>query len=313
MDEWECGGVIGRRGKGTGRDPGRTRLTPADLKTELGVSLGQTRPDLVVCVAPARSGLTVVKACVEAGVPVLVHPPLLPGDEWAHLCDSGLVHCGVYPLFPPSNLARLRVIENGDLGSVTQVQVSGTPLYNAVALMRRFLGVGLENPTESAHRFKGLTLASLDFGDDRLGIFQVSGHTLGRGTPAQILIKTTEGEIHGDQVVHLHEGLITTTYLTRDPSSPESYVSTSLKTSHGSYSKILFGGQVLWTNPFPQMTWSEEDLGIAEYLCRLATHLRGEGPPPYSLIEGAHDARLIQSLTHSIRTADDPTDQETRH
>ena len=293
---WECCGVIASRSRVRTRRMDHNSL---ELEGTVGRYLKERKPDLVVCLTPTRLTARVLRVCAEVGTPVLGHPPLV--DELAG--ELTRIHIGMYTLFTPSNLARLRVVERGDIGDVTQVQISGTPIFSAVALMRKFLGTGLDDGRASAHRFQRITLGSLDFGEDRMGIFQ-PGSQSSRGTPARLLVKGSAGEISGDQVVQ-RGGLIRISYLRRSQVLTSGTGALPLTQQLPYLCEISYGGTTLWMNPFPQMEWSEKELGIAQYLSHLEVHLRGEGPSPYSLIEAAHDARLIQGLVQAIREAGD--------
>ena len=317
LENWQCCGVIG-----SGRTRG-SRQTHADLVT----CLDETTADLVIFLSSSHVDL--VETCVERGVHCLIHPLLVPGigSEVQDLAQSGLVHVGEYFPFTPSNLARKRAIDLGVVGNVTQVQVFATGIDHAVALIRYYLGTGSDDALVQAHPFASTLLASLDFGSDRTGLVGVSSRS---STLTRLHIKATDGEINGDQVVHLSDQIITTTYLTHEvgaeltssapgtcdftggvgtPDSPQVEPS-----SHRHpLSQISFSGQILWTNQYPHMPWSEEELGIAHYLTALSDGIRGTGLPPYFLSQGLVDFRLSQAVKQAVRESVGtvPTDTKT--
>src|SRR4029453_13070499 len=90
---------------------------------------------------------TFITEAVDRGLPVLAETPPAPDlaslrELWAAVGDSGLVQVAEqYPMMPPP-AARAALVASGAIGTPTQVQVSSTQQYHAVALIRGLLGAG---------------------------------------------------------------------------------------------------------------------------------------------------------------------------
>ena len=286
MAEFEC----------VGRVLHKQRTAAVPVYTDLGQCLDETKADFLLNLAPTHSTAAVLDAAIAHGVPVVTGaPPASTTAELERLAEaaaSGLVQVSEHHLFMPGHAARLNGVAHDMIGEVFQVQISAAEPCHAMALMRAYLGVGIVPAVVRGHRFSGEdTLASVDFGDGRSGIYDfTNNHTRVVLRAGRLLIRGSHGEISGDQVVRLGEhNLITTTYMQRhlDPST-------------GSTSRITLGDHVLWTNPAPEMGWNDDEAGIAEFLARTSSWIRGEGDPPYPLSEAMDDARLSLAITEAI-------------
>jgi hypothetical protein len=104
-----------------------------------------------------------------------------------------------YPMMP-SHAARAAVVASGAIGTPTQVQVSSTQQYHAVALIRRLLVAGRGPVSARSSRFNAplvnplgrtgwtddqevhpttTTIATLDFRNGRSGVYDRDGHPAG--------------------------------------------------------------------------------------------------------------------------------------
>lgn len=218
----------------------------------------------------------------------------------------------------------------GMIGTVEEVQVWSTPVQHAVPLVRAYLGVSRQRAVVQVHRFStaapvsashpwtwdsprpsDLTVASVDVADGRSALIDVSegsgtgasptpvtrgGSVRGgsggvpRGSP-RLLVRGSSGHISGDQVVRLgSDGLITTTYLRRDPRS-----------SDAPEDRILLGEVVLWTNPWPSQDWNDEELAFAAVMTHMASWVGGTAPPPGPLDLALFDHRLSMAISTAVR------------
>ena len=62
---------------------------------------------------------------------------------------------------------------------------------------------------------------------------------------------------------------------------------------------ISLGCQVLYRNPYPGRRWTDDEIGMATLLERMADWVRGEGPEPYPLAEGAQDQQVALAIEES--------------
>jgi len=311
MDEFECVGLVLRK----------QRTTAIPVYTDLATCLDEVAPDFVLNLTPAHSTPAMLRVAVAHGAPILAETPPASSpaelDRLAELVPSGLVQIAEqYPLMP-GHAARLEAVRLGLIGEVSQVQVSSTQTYHAMALIRAYLGVspcqaivrghGFSAPlvdplnrsgwtSDSTPRDTAMVLASVDFGGGRSGIYDFTDNqTRNLLRTRRLLVRGTHGEISGDQVVRLADhNLITTTYMQRRQTGHDLDLN-----GYCTY-QITLGDQVLWTNPWPEMRWNDDELAVAEYLTRMASWVRGSGPPPYPLADGLYDARLGQAIDQAV-------------
>jgi predicted dehydrogenase len=259
-----------------------------------------------------------VREAVRHGLPVLSETPPapdLPGlrELWAAVGGSGLVQVAEqYPLVP-AHAARLAAVRSGIIGTPTQVQVSSTHQYHAVALIRVLLGIGREPVTVRASRHRAplvdpltkagwtddplpkpatTTIATLDFGDGRSGLYDFTDNQWHNQLRfRRILVRGTHGELRDDEVVRL--------------AGPRTIVRTPLVRRQTGYDldldgfdtdHLTLGTEVLFRNPYPGLRWSDEEIAIATMLQATATWVRGDGPPPYPLADGAQDHHIALAI-----------------
>src|SRR5215210_2591370 len=115
--------------------------------SSLEACLRELDVDFVLTATPWPATPSFVTDAVSRGLPVLAETPPapdLPGLRglWSAVGDSGLVQVAEqYPMMP-SHAARAALVATGAIGTPTQVQVSSTQQYHAVALMRGLLAAG---------------------------------------------------------------------------------------------------------------------------------------------------------------------------
>jgi predicted dehydrogenase len=297
------------------------RTASVPVFTDLATGLGQTRPDFVLGLTPAHTTPRLLRTAAERGVPVLAQaPPAGGARELAELRDvaaTGLIQIGEpYPLLP-GHAAQLAVVRRGLIGQVWQVHVCSAPTWHAMALLRACLGVAPGPAVVRAHRVVsdlvdpldpggswgseakrpgGMVLASVDFGDGRSGIYDYTDNqTRNLLRTRRLLVRGSHGEIAGEAVVRLGEHhLITTTHFVRRQAEPD-------RDSAGySTHQIRLGDQVMWSNPWPEQRWSDDELAVAELLVRMRDWVAGVGEPPYPLAQGLYDAQLGAAIDQAV-------------
>jgi len=65
---------------------------------------------------------------------------------------------------------------------------------------------------------------------------------------------------------------------------------------------ITLGDRVLFRNPYAGRRWNDEEIAIATQLEAMAAWVRGDGPPPYPLADGAHDHLVALAVEESADT-----------
>jgi hypothetical protein len=59
---------------------------------------------------------------------------------------------------------------------------------------------------------------------------------------------------------------------------------------------------VLYRNPYPGRRWMDDEIAMATLLERTADWVRGEGPEPYPLAEGAQDQQVALAIEESANS-----------
>ncbi|GAA2587126.1 hypothetical protein GCM10010435_76700 [Winogradskya consettensis] len=298
--------------------------TPRELPVPAYGSLAEVDADFVVSAVSWEANPGVITEAVGRGLPVLAETP--PAKDaaalrelWTAVGESGLVQVAEQYLLMPAHAARQAAVRAGLIGTPSQVQVSSTHLYHAVAMIRGLLGAGhgpvavratsttapLVNPltrdgwTGDADPQPAETLiATLDFGDGLSGLYDFTDNQWHNQLRfRRLLVRGSHGELRDDEIVRL--------------TAPRTVVRTPLVRRQTGYDldldgfdtdTITLGGDVLYRNPYPGRRWSDEEIAIATLLDATAAWVRGEGPPPYPLAEGAQDHLIALAVQESAET-----------
>ena len=286
--------------------------------TSITECLEVARPDFVVTAVPWPTTPTVVVDVVARGVPVLAETPPAPDLSglralWAAVGGSDLVQVAEQYLLMPSHAARAALVRSGAIGTPTQVQVSSTHQYHAVSLMRGLLGVGRGPVTVRAMSTTAplvdpltrdgwtdapdpqpatTTIAAIDFGDGRSGVYDFTDNQWHNQLRfRRILVRGTHGELHNDDVVRIVAArTVVRTPIVRRQTGYDLDLD-GYDTDH-----LTFGSDVLFRNPYVGQRWNDEEIAIAALLDAMAAWVRGDGPPPYPLAEGAQDHRIALAI-----------------
>ena len=287
--------------------------------TSLGECVEAVHPDFVVTAVPWAVNPQVIEEAVALGLPVLAETPPAPALDglralWSAVGDSARVQIAEQYLLMPSHASRAALVRSGAIGTPTQVQVSSTHQYHAVSLIRGLLGVGsaapvrvravkLEAPLVDPLTRAGwtgdddpkpatTTIATLDFGDGKSGVYDFTDNQWHNQLRfRRLTVRGSAGELHDDEVVRMV--------------APRTVVRTPLLRRQTGYDldldgfdtdHITFGDEVLYRNPYPGRRWMDEEIAIATLLDAMAAWVRGEGPPPYPLAEGAQDHLLALAI-----------------
>ncbi len=295
--------------------------TPRDLPVPVYLSLGEcvrgARPDFVITSVPWP-------VTPEVRIPVLAETPPAPDlaglrSLWQRVQGSPLVQVAEQNLLLPPHAARLALVRTGAIGVPTQVQVSSTHQYHAVALMRGLLDVGRAPVTVRASRFSAplvdpasrdgwtdddtpvdaeTVIATIDFGDGRSGVYDFTSNQWHNQLRfRRLLVRGSRGELRDDEMVRLTEArTIVSTRLVRSQSGYDLDLD-GFDTRH-----ITCGDRVLFRNPYPGQRWMDEEIAIATLLEQTADWVRGTGPAPHPLAEGVHDHRVALAVDEALAT-----------
>ena len=281
------------------------------------------RPEFVVPAVSWPAMPVVARELVAAGVKVLAETPPAPDLDglralWQDVGASGLVHVAEQYTRMPGHAARLAVEQDGVVGAATSVEVASTHLYHAVSLIRGFLGVDMDETVVDARTFvapradplsfdgwvpdarpepKTTTLATLDFGDGRMGLYNFVDNQWWNPLRARrIVVRGSLGEIVDDQVTRLTpDGPVT---------SPIVYRRTGVDMNLEGNDVVhaSFDGRVVWRNAWVGTRFSEDDLAVADHLVAAGAWARGEAEGPYPLAQACQDHALGLAIEESART-----------
>ena len=287
----------------------------------LDACLRELPVDFVLTATPRPVTPRFIVDAADRGLPVLAETP--PAADltdlralWSAVGNSGLVQVAEqYPMMP-SHAARAALVATGAIGTPTQVQVSSTQHYHAVALIRALLGAGRGPVSVRATRFTAplvsplsragwtddeeahpttTTIATLDFRDGRSGVYDFTEQqTRNQLRFRRLTVRGSAGELHDDEVVRMTgpRTLVQTPLIRRQTGYDLDLI--GYDTEH-----ISFGSEVLYRNPYPDRRWMDEEIAMATLLERTASWVRGDGPEPYPLAEGAQDQRLALAIEES--------------
>src|SRR3954468_21106763 len=210
------------------------RPRPLDLPVfaSLDACLREVPVDFVLTATPRAVTPAVVAEAVDRGLPVLAETPPAPDLEglrtmWAAVGGSGLVPVAEQDPLMPSHAARAALVASGAIGTPTQVQVPSTQEYHAVSLIRGLLGAGRGPVTVRASRSTAplvdpltrdgwtddpaprpatTTIATLDFGDGRSGLYDFTDNQWHNQLPFRRLLgRGSHGELRDDEAIRLPE------------------------------------------------------------------------------------------------------------
>ena len=283
----------------------------------------EQRPEFVlVAVSPAATE-GVVRQVAGAGVRVLAEtPPALTLDGlrslWSDLGPGGLVQVAEQSMLMPSHEAKLVAVRRGLIGRPSSVHVSSNHGYHAIAIMRSLLGVGLEPATVRASAFTApmvhpvlfdqwqsdraprptrTTIATVDFGDGRMGLYDFTDlQWFSPFRHRRLVIRGAVGEIDGDSVLRLGDETAVGSTLRRR--------FTGIDMNHEGFDldHISLDGEVVYRNQYRGLRLSDEDIAAMRLLDLMVAWIRGEAPAPYPLGAGCHDHLVALAITEAAST-----------
>lgn len=301
-----------------------TRQWGVPAVRDLAGTLTTGRPEFVVTSVPWDVNPGLVEALVEAGMPVLSETPPAPDATglralWQSVGAKQLVQVAEQYLLLPDHAARRAVLRAGAIGVPTSAQVSSTHGYHAVSIMRGLLDVGIGPVRVNAQTFtapladplspagwsddaepkdRGTTIATVDFGEGRMGLYDFTDNQWWNFLRARrLIVRGTLGELVDDRAVRL-SGLRTSvaSELVRR------HTGRDLNLEGFDLDQISFNGEVVYTNPFPGERLADEEIAIATILEQTGLWTRGEASAPYPLAEAVHDHLVSLAVDESART-----------
>jgi len=286
-------------------------LSPAEL-------IAKQYPDFIVVSVPWPVTPVITSTIVDSGVPVLAETPPAPDADglralWARVGGRNLVQVAEQYLLLPGHAARRELAARGVIGRPTSVHVSSTHGYHAVSMIRGLLNAGSGPVRVRASRFTAplldplnrdgwtgeetpkdaaTTLATLDFGDGRSGLYDFTDNQWhNRLRLRRILIRGSLGEIADDTVIRWGgPQTVLRSEIVR------SQLGHDLNLDGHDTEHLSFEGDVVWRNPFTGLRLMDEEIAIATLLTATAAWARDAGPAPYPLAEACQDHLLSLAI-----------------
>ena len=292
----------------------------AELTQRFGVSCVATlddalatKPDFVVTSVPWGANPQILHALHQADMPTLSETPPAPDLAtmralWEALGSKARVQIAEQYPFQPEIAAQLAVAHSGRIGTPSQAQVSLAHGYHGMAVIRRFLRVGVGSVTLQARTFaaplikspgrsgpppaealiaSSQTLGWLDFEEGKLGVFDFTGDQYFSWVRSgRALVRGERGELDRQSVRWLtdFQTPVEAPFVRREAGRGGNLEGFSL-------AGITLGESWVWKNPFFAARLADDELAIAECLARMETFIGG-GPGFYSLAEALHDHHL---------------------
>lgn len=257
-------------------------------------ALLETEPMFVVSCVNKAGMADMVMRLLRAGVPALSETPLaIHMDKLKALRalqeETGTPLCMAEQYFLyPGHAARLAVVKSGLLGDVTSCALSMMHDYHGISMLRAYLGEesgpvtmrarkvfspivvtggrgGYVTDGETGDEYR--TLAQIDFGGGRLGLYDFSGtqyHSAIRSSHLRIL--GTRGEIFDDEV----------RFLRGDNRPAMARFVTHRDAITGTIRAIDFDGERVYENPFRcDVEMDEDEIAVCCVMRRFAKELSG--------------------------------------
>lgn len=286
--------------------------------------LARERPDFVVVSVPWAVTPDIIRDLVSRGVPVLAETPPAPDLEemrslWSDVGASGLVQVAEQYALMPLHAARVTVVREGGIGMPSSIHISSTHLYHVVAMMRAFLGVGLEPARVSSQTFTaplvdpitpaGWThdtslkqartiISTVDFGDGRMGLYDFTDNQWWNPVrPDHLMVRGSTGEVYDETVVRMADELTPVTSRIERAMTGQGMNYEGLELTH-----LSLDGRIIFRNRFLGARLMDDDIAVAELLERTGGWARSAGEAPYPLAEAMHDHHVGLAIEESART-----------
>jgi predicted dehydrogenase len=282
-----------------------------------------TNPKFVVVSVPREVAPDCLEQLSTLGMPALCETPPTADLEVLirlhRLTEQGArIQVAEQYAFQPMHAARLRLVQSGKLGKISQAQVSVAHDYHGINLIRRFLEVGFGNCTITAQAFNSSVIqgpgrdgppsseileteqhvtARFDFGD-RLGVYDFAYWSpyFSWIRSQRLLVQGTHGEIHDETVRYLE-----------DFRTPTQLELRRVDTGHGGnleghhHVGVLAGSEWVYRNLFVPARLSDDEIAVASCLQGMGEYVAG-GPGFYGLPGASQDHYLTLMMQRALET-----------
>lgn len=279
------------------------------------------KPEFFVLSRTQRLMPELVKDLTDKGNYILAETFVMKSTEeltefYKSIKNKALFQSAEQYIFQPLHTARLNVIADGVVGTVSHAQVSAAHGYHGLSLIRNFLNAQFDNCTIKAHTYKMPIIkgpkrkgyeekeeiidgtqqfAVLDFGDKWATFDFINEQYFSQIRKNRVLIRGERGEIDNKAVRAYIDHKTPFEYDLKAYISGLEGDCASIHTGH-----ISGGAKVYYKNRFGTARISDDEIAVAESLYRMGMYVRG-GEPCYSLEESCQD----QYLTIMMKKSDE--------
>lgn len=280
------------------------------------------RPDYVVLAIKRGIISGYLPKLFEKGIPVLCETP--PGEDLKALRDvweayrkyDAKIQVAEQYFAQPLYAAWEKVIRDGRIGRVENINISSLHGYHGASIIRRFLGAGFENAVIYGKRFwfdvtetygrEGMAFdgevfscsrdrLTMEFDNGTVAYFDFSDpaqyHSFIR--TRQLTVQGVRGEIDDMTIRYLTEENIP---VTQQLNRIDLGIYGNQEWSHYG---IMLGEEFLYKNPFANARFNDDEIAVASCMAKMSEYLR-TGEEFYSLKEALQDMYICLKMDEAL-------------
>lgn len=284
------------------------------------------KPDFVVLAVSKEAAAPYLLELAKQNIPVLAETPPAPSlNQLAELYRSlppgtaSQIQAAEHYALQPHHAARLQAICNGLIGAVHEASLSVAHGYHAIHLFRRYLAISrieeaavrmqghrsIQPVVKGPHRgqlpeIRQLIHASrdsaiLEFPSGQTGWYDFTREQyFSPIRKSRLLIRGEQGELENNKLRYINNQFqLIQLRLDRCVSGGESSLDPV------SLQHLSLGQEVLYSNPFAGIPFSDEEIGVAVRLQRMNDYMQG-AESYYSLHDACVDTYLAYSMEEAI-------------
>lgn len=286
-----------------------------------------SKPEYVIVSLPRAAAPEYLHRLMEADMPIFCEtPPAGDLEGLKELWSASQRHNAKFQVAEqyfarPMIAAALKVVDMGLLGEVSYVEQGIAHGYHGISLLRKFLGIGMENceiigqkftiPTlqtgarrgefaleEQTLRDTSRDLVAFRFDGGKNGVFNFSGeqyHSTIRHS--RIQVQGPRGEMIDNEFWWLtDEGLAASAELTRKD------LGINYNLDGYCHRRVMLGEHQVYRNNYMPGRLGDDEIAIAYMMENMGLYVRGEAEPCYPLEEALQDAYLDLCMGEALKT-----------
>ncbi len=299
----------------------KTYSIPAVLTIEECLS---TKPDYVVLAIGRDANPEMMMKLMSLGIPMLVEtPPAVKYDDLLSLWNTSKqynakIQIAEQYFLQPLYQAKLKALDKGIIGDISNLSISWAHDYHAVSLIRKLLKVSTETaqiygknyqfPVTVTDSRSGIrtdgdiitanrTRFSFEFESGKAAFYDFTSDVQYRSKirTRHLNIQGVRGEIDDLTVRSLtpdHQPLIQTFQITEDINTLSTY-------------SVNLGNECMYTNPLVQVRLTDDEIAIANCLIGMKEYLL-TGKDFYSFADGCQDTYFFTVMMEALKQPNIP-------